>query len=369
MLHMEHKLLEQRLKKIFEYAKDVDALLIVEGDENSVDKTFFYITDPDGGIFESSALIVKPDNVKILTSQLEEEIARNTGMDVIVTKGLADLHKQIVENLKGLNSVGLNYSSLTLSQYRDLLRIVPDKEFVNISSSIEESRRLKDTEELGRIREAARIASEALEQVVPSIKEGITETELAANVAYQMMSLGASEPSFSTIVAFGKNSSMPHYSPGDAKLKKGDFVLIDYGARYKRYCSDVTRTFVYGRASPEQREVYETVLAAQKAGFSKIKENVNGKDVDLAARAVIDGTKYKGRFIHSLGHGVGMDVHDHPAFSPSFDLPIKENMVVTVEPGIYIPDFGGVRIEDDVIVKKDGCEIITTAPRELIELS
>jgi len=365
---MEHKLLEQRLKKIFEYAKDVDALLIMEGDENSVDKTFFYITDPDGGIFESSALIVRPDNVKILTGQLEEEIAKRTGMDVIVTKGMSDLHKQIVDNLKGLTSIGLNYSSLTLQQYRGLLRVIPDKEFVDISSSIEESRRLKDAEELNRIKGAAKIASEAIENVIPSIKEGMTETELASEMAYHMMRLGASEPSFSTIVAFGKNSSMPHYSPGNAKLKRGDFVLIDYGARYRRYCSDVTRTFVFGRATPEQKDVYETVLAAQKAGFSKIRENVNGKDVDMAARAVIDGSKYKGRFIHSLGHGVGMDVHDHPAFSPNFDIPIKENMVVTVEPGIYIPDFGGVRIEDDVIVKKDGCEIISTAPRELIEL-
>ncbi len=365
---MEKKLLEQRLKKIFEYAKDVDALLIMQGDENSVDKTFFYITDPDGGIFESSALIVKPDNVKILTSQLEEEIAKRTGMDVIVTKGMIDLKKQIVENLKGLNTIGLNYTSLTLEQYRDLLRIVPDKEFVNISSSIEESRRLKDTEELNRIREAAKIASEAIQNVIPRIKEGMTETELASEMVYQMMRLGASEPSFSTIVAFGKNASMPHYSPGNAKLKRGDFVLIDYGARYKRYCSDVTRTMVFGKATEEQKDVYNTVLAAQKAGFSKIKENVNGKDVDLAARTVIDESKYKGRFIHSLGHGVGMDVHDHPAFSPNFDIPIKENMVVTVEPGIYIPDFGGVRIEDDVIVKKDGCEIISTAPRDLIEL-
>ncbi|EQB72004.1 MAG: hypothetical protein AMDU1_APLC00014G0016 [Thermoplasmatales archaeon A-plasma] len=197
----------------------------------------------------------------------------------------------------------------------------------------------------------------------------MTESEVSALIAYEMMKLGASEPSFSTIVAFGENASMPHYSPGDRKLKKNDFVLIDFGARYRRYCSDITRTVVFGHASPDQREMYDVVFRAQDESMKTIKENVNGKDVDAVARKIIDSTKFKGRFIHSLGHGLGMDVHDHPALSSNYDFPLKANMVVTVEPGVYVPRVGGVRIEDDVIVKKDGFELITTAPRELMEIS
>ncbi|MCL4307178.1 MAG: Xaa-Pro peptidase family protein [Candidatus Thermoplasmatota archaeon] len=356
-------------KNVFGYARETDAILIIQGDENSVDKTFFYLTGVDGGLFEGSALIVKPDEVKIITSALEEETARKTGLEVIVANGKTEFEKTIKDNLGGLDSIGLNYSALTVSRYKDVLRIIPDKEFVDVSSSIMEARRMKSPEELSRIREAAKIGSEAFESTVTKLKEGMTESEVSALIAYEMMKLGASEPSFSTIVAFGENASMPHYSPGDRKLKKNDFVLIDFGARYRRYCSDITRTVVFGRASPDQREMYDVVFRAQDESMKTIKENVNGKDVDAVARKIIDSTKFKGRFIHSLGHGLGMDVHDHPALSSNYDFPLKANMVVTVEPGVYVPRVGGVRIEDDVIVKKDGFELITTAPRELMEIS
>ncbi len=355
--------------RIFDYARETDAILIIQGNENSVDKTFFYLTGVEGGLFEGSALVVKPDELKIITSALEEETARQTGLEVVVANGRADLENAIKGGLKDANVVGLNYSSLTLEQYKKLLRMIPDKEFIDVSSSIMESRIIKTPEELDKLREAAKIGSEAFEQILPKIKEGIKESELASELAYEMMKLGAEETSFSSIVAFGENASMPHYSPGQRKLKKNEFVLMDFGARYKRYCSDITRTVVYGKASEEMKEMYDVVLRAQTESMKLIKENVNGKDVDLAARKVIDESKFKGRFIHSLGHGVGMDVHDHPALASTYDFPLKENMVVTNEPGVYIPKVGGVRIEDDVIVKKDTCEVISTAPKDLIELS
>ncbi len=356
-------------KRIFDYARETDAILIVQGDENSVDKTFFYLTGVSGGLFEGSALIVKPDELKIITSALEEETARQTGLEVIVANGRGDFENAVKENLKNTNVVGLNYSSLTLEQYKRLLRVIPDKEFIDVSNSILESRRMKNPEELSRLRQAAKIGSEAFEKVIGKLHVGMTESEVASELAYEMMKLGASEPSFTSIVAFGENASMPHYAPGDRKLKKNEFVLMDFGARYKRYCSDITRTVVFGKATEEMKEMYDIVYKAQTESMNIIKENVNGRDVDLRARKVIDDSKFKGRFIHSLGHGLGMDVHDHPALASSFDFPLKENMVVTVEPGVYIPKVGGVRIEDDVIVKKDGFELITTAPRELIEVS
>ncbi len=353
---------------IFDYAREVDTILIINGGENEVDKTFFYLSEVTSGIFEGSALVIKPDSVKIITSALEEESARNSGLEVLIFGTRAEFMKILRDELKNVDTIGLNYSALTLRLYLDLLKMIPDKRFVDVSGSIQESRRFKQPAELNKLRESARIASEAFDAIIPRIREGITETELSSELVYQMMKLGANGPSFDTIIAFGANSSMPHYSPGNKKLKKNEFVLMDFGAIHQRYCSDITRTVVFGRASEEQREIYETVKMAQQQSMNIIKENVNGKDVDKVAREVIDSTKFKGRFIHSLGHGIGLDVHDHPALAPSYDFPLKANMVITNEPGIYIPKVGGVRIEDDVIVRKDGHEIITTAPRDLMEV-
>ncbi len=353
---------------IFDYAREVDTILVINGAENEIDKTFFYLSETRSGIFENSALVVKPNSLKIITSQLEEESARSTGLEVETFQNRADYMNKLREDLKDVDTVGLNYSSLTVRLYLDLLKVIPEKRFIDVSGSIQESRRFKQSPELKKLREAAKIASEAFDRIVPRIKEGITENGLASQLVYEMMNLGATAPSFETIIAFGANSSMPHYSPGNRKLKKNEFVLMDFGALYERYCSDMTRTVVFGKASEEQREMYETVRTAQDAAMKTIRENVNGKDVDKTARDVIDATRFKGRFIHSLGHGLGMDVHDHPALSPQYDFPLKENMVITNEPGVYVPKIGGVRIEDDVIVKKEGCEVITTAPRDLMEV-
>ncbi|MCL4332771.1 MAG: aminopeptidase P family protein [Candidatus Thermoplasmatota archaeon] len=353
---------------IFDYAREVDTILILNGGENEIDKSFFYLSEASSGIFEGSALIVKPDSLKMITTQLEEESARSTGLEVRTFNGRTDFTSILREELKDVDTIGLNYSSLTLRQYLELLKLIPDKRFVDVSGSIQESRRFKQPEEIKRLREATKITSEAFDAILPHIKEGIRETELASELVYQMMKLGAKGPSFDSIIAFGANSSMPHYSPGPRKLKKNEFVLMDFGALYERYCADMTRTVVFGRASDEQKEMYQIVRDAQDAAMKVIRENVNGKDVDKAARDVIDSSRYKGRFIHSLGHGIGMEVHDHGALSPSYDFPLKENMTITNEPGVYVSKVGGVRIEDDVIVKKDGCEVITTASRDLIEV-
>ncbi len=356
-------------KNLFNFAREAEVILIMNGGENSLDKTFRYITQSNGGLFENSFIIATPEKATIYTSILEEETARNTGLDVKIFHGRREFEDLMKSALANSNTVGLNYSSLSLENYKTLLRIIPDKEFVDVSVSILESRKIKDSSEIKNLREAAKIASESIERVYSSLKEGMTEKEVAALVVYEMMRNGADGPSFSTIVAFGENSSQPHYSPGNRKLKKGDVVLIDYGALYNGYCSDVTRTAAFGKASDEAREVYSIVYRAQQEAMKLIRENVNGKDVDLKARNIIDSTKYKDTFIHSLGHGIGLDVHDHTALSPNIDFPLKENMAVTDEPGIYLPGKFGVRIEDDVIVKKDGFELISGgAPEEIREI-
>jgi Xaa-Pro dipeptidase len=354
-------------KRIFDYVRNVDSILIMNGGENQVDKTFFYLTAAKSGIFEGSILHVKPEKVTIITSALEEEAARETGLEVLVYNNGTE-RNDIVKNIfKNDVNVGLNYSALTLDLYKQLMKLIPDKEFIDVSQSIDEARKIKEESELKNIREAAKIASDSFEDFTKTLREGMTESELAANIVYAMMKNGASGESFKTIVAFGQNSAIPHYSPGKAKLKKNDFVLMDYGALYNRYCSDTTRTVVFGKADEKQKDVYETVKLAQAESKKALKAMANGKDIDRIARDIID-EKYPGRFIHSLGHGVGLDVHDHPALSPTLDFILKQNMVVTDEPGIYIPGFGGVRIEDDIIIKKNGHEEITSAPRDLLEL-
>ncbi len=355
-------------KGIFDYARETDTILILTGSEPAIDKNFFYLSGIESGVFEGSLLIVTPDSTQVITGALEEETARASGHEVIVFHNKAEKEEIIRRSLKNSDVVGLNYSAMTLSMYTNLLRIVPEKAFVDVSPAILEARRFKTPEELSRIREAGKIASEVFDMVLEKIHEGMTENEVASELVHEMMKLGATGPSFETIVAFGANASMPHYTPGKTKLKPGDLVLMDYGALYKRYCSDITRTVVLGRASEQQKNMHSVVLEAQKKGMEAIRENVNGKDVDMAARSVIDASEFKGRFIHSLGHGLGMDVHDHPALSSNLDFPLKSSMVVTVEPGVYIPKVGGLRIEDDVVVKKDGYELLTNAPRDLVEL-
>ncbi len=357
------------LKDVFNFARESEAILIINGGEGSIDRTFQYITKSQGGIFEGSFIITTPEKSTIFTSILEEETARTTGLDVKIFKSRKNYEDMLKDGLKDYNTVGLNYSSLTLESYKNLLRVIPDKDFVDVSISLHEARIIKDASEIKLLKEAAKIASDSLEPVYGKLKTGMREKEVAALVVYEMMRNGADGPSFSTIVAFGENASQPHYSPGDRKLKTGDCVLIDYGALYDGYCSDVTRTVSFGKASEELKDVYSTVYEAQSESMKLIRSGANGKDVDIKARSIIDATKYKGRFIHSLGHGIGLEVHDHPALSSNLDFPLKAGMAITNEPGIYLPGILGVRIEDDVIVKENGYEIISHgATKELREL-
>ncbi|MGC8645029.1 MAG: M24 family metallopeptidase [Thermoplasmata archaeon] len=355
------------VEKLFDLNQNVEGILIYNRDQSCTDPSFFYFTQlTNGGLFEGSYVFLTRRELTVITSQLEEETARGEAIDVQVFSSLKERDEILKRITGGVNFIGINYSGLSHRDFVQLKEKLPDKEFVDVGDSIASLRQVKSERELGRIREAARIASEVGDRIPEMLKEGMTENELAAKVNFEMMKSGASAPSFDTIAAFGPDSSEPHFSGGNRKLKKGDVVLVDFGARYQRYCSDMTRTFFFGKPDEEMREVYNTVLDAQKKGIESIRAGKNGKDVDAAARAVIDSSKFKGRFIHSLGHGIGLEVHDHPALGPTTDFFLKENMAVTVEPGIYLPKKGGVRIEDDVIVTSTGCQVITSTPRELL---
>ena len=253
----------------------------------------------------------------------------------------------------------------TFNALRESVRGV---EWKVVGSEIARLREIKDEDELALIRQACRITGEAFERILPHIKEGVTEKELALRLDFDMMSHGASKPSFSTIVAAGANGSLPHAVPGEYRLRRGDMITMDFGARYGNYCADMTRTVALGQPSDEMKKVYGIVLDAQKMAQDAVAVRKVGREIDAIARNYIYSHGYEGRFGHGLGHSVGIDIHEDPRFNQVSTAVLKAGQVMTVEPGIYPPGVGGVRIENSVVVREGGCEVLTFPDRELIIL-
>ncbi|MBI2005236.1 MAG: aminopeptidase P family protein, partial [Candidatus Aenigmarchaeota archaeon] len=319
------------------------------------------------GAFEGCYAIGKDGKGYMLTSELEEPIARKeTELEIIVFRTKEERESHLKELLSDVNTLGVNSDNISYKQYADISKFTKAK-ITDISEAFSEARSIKDKEEIKSISKACKISSKVANQIKGFIKTGISEKQLSGKISTLLLENGATNLSFPTIVAFDKNSSRPHHFPTDKKLKRNEFVLTDFGAEFNRYTSDISRTFVFGNASQKMKEIYETVLDAQLQAIDMIKDGVNGKDVDKLARSMID-KKFKGRFIHSLGHEVGLSVHDGNRLSSQVDFILKENMTVTVEPGVYITEIGGVRIEDTVLVTKNKVRILTDAPTELIEI-
>ena len=229
-------------------------------------------------------------------------------------------------------------------------------------------RSVKDEEELDALVAAQRIAEKALGVILEEIRPGVTEREIAARLQYLMLHFGAENMSFDPIVVSGPNGSLPHGVPGERAIRGGEFVTMDFGCIYHGYCSDMTRTVAVGFATEEMQKVYQTVLSAQRAGIAAARAGVTGREVDGAARAVIEAAGYGDYFGHSFGHGVGVEIHESPNASPSNDRPLPAGAVISAEPGIYLPGKLGVRIEDVILLTEEGCQNITKAPKELLVL-
>ncbi len=361
-----------RVKKIFRNVGDhVDLIVFLNSTEPHIDMSFFYATGLTDGMFEGCGAWLHPDgSAEITTSVLEEEAAKKSGLPLHLFEHRDEPNKLMRRLLRGHRRIGINARELTYDAFTQLRKLAPKgAKFVDVSKAVNAARVVKEDKELELIQSACDIASKSFNEILPYIEPGVVESAVASELVYRMQKNGAMGPSFRTIVGSGPNGAEPHYTAGPRKIRKGDLIVIDFGALYHMYCSDVTRTVVVGRVTPEQRLMYETVARAQRAAFRKMKVGANGKAVDAAARSLIDRTKYKGRFIHGLGHSIGLAVHDPGAglFSTS-ETVLRPNMVLTNEPGIYIPGFGGVRIEDDVLITKSGPRYMSTAPRELIEL-
>lgn len=351
-----------------------DALVLANATDPHLDRSFFYLFDVPSGLFEGSYAIALPDgHLHVFSSPLEEESAlqaakRDPSVDVHVPKSRAERDQFLTKIVAKDAKVALNYRELTYETFLGIQKPLGGATFLDASEAVRKTRMVKDKHELERLHRAAEIASAVGREIPSVLKTGVTELEVAAEIEYRMNRHGASGPSFTTIVAFDVKGAEPHYAPQDRKLSPGSSIVCDFGAYYRRYASDITRSFRFGPTDPELKKVHETVEAAQRAALDKIRPGVPAKEVHNAAAAVIDATPWKGRFTHGLGHSVGLAVHDGFSMNHLVEEPLVEGMVITVEPGIYLPGKGGVRIEDDVVVTHDGYRFLTTTPRSYLEV-
>ncbi len=259
-------------------------------------------------------------------------------------------------------------SAAALEGFRDLLTGVDVPVDCRVDDALEQMRSVKTEYELSRIRAAQEMTDQTFSYILERIEAGRTERAVGLDMEFYMRRLGSEGVSFDFIVVSGKNSSLPHGVPTDKPIERGDFVTMDFGAVVDGYRSDMTRTVAVGAVSEEQRRVYDTVLAAQQAAIGVIRAGAVCQDIDRVARDLIDGAGYAGCFGHSLGHSVGIEIHENPSFSPRCDTVLQEGVVMTVEPGIYLENRFGVRIEDMVVATADGCIDLTVSRRDLIVL-
>ena len=281
-------------------------------------------------------------------------------------RGHLDLAAQVMES-EGLRLVGFESDRVSVERLERWQKTLPCT-LISAPDLLNKLRASKDSDELTLMRRSQAITDQAFANLLNFIRPGLTEREVAARLVYELMSLGGSKPSFDPIVAAGPSGSMPHAVPGDRVIERGMFVTLDFGCIYEGYCSDMTRTIAVGTPTDEMASVYQTVLDAQLAGLSAARAGVPGKQVDAAARNLIEQAGYGAYFGHSLGHSLGLEIHESPNFSPSEETVMPVGAVVSCEPGIYLPGRFGVRIEDVVILREDGCENLTGSPKELLIL-
>ena len=313
--------------------------------------------------------VVSKAGCRYFTDSRYIESAQNgiQGFDVIMVDRANPYAKVLNEAIAdfGITALGYEEAYLTVAELRTYEEKLNAK-LVPFHNTIYDLRAVKEEWELELMRKAQEITDDAFSEVLGKIHTGMTEKQLQAELIYCLLKNGADGLSFDPIVVSGPNTSLPHGVAGDREIQDGDFITLDFGAVYKGYCADMTRTVAVSYVTDEMEKVYMTVLAAQQAGIAVSRAGVLGKDVDAAARKVIEDAGYGEYFGHGYGHSLGMEVHESPSPNPSGERPMLENMIASAEPGIYLPGKFGVRIEDVIIFKEDGCEDITNSPKYLI---
>ena len=315
------------------------------------------------------ALLLLHDRTIFFTDRRYEQHAADRVQDAELVMAPGDLIGAVATVLGPLDEgLGFEPDGLSWGDGQRLRVSLRGRPVLPAPPLVEELREVKDDTEIACMAEAARLGSETLDQLLGSLRPGVTEREVAVELELGMRRRGAEAIAFDSIVAFGEQSAEPHHHPGDRALRSGDLIKLDFGARVDGYCSDMTRTVVLGRASERQREVYDLVRDAQAAGLAALRAGVSGAAIDRASRDVITRAGLGDAFSHPAGHGVGLEVHEAPRVRVGSNGRISTGTPVTVEPGVYLPGFGGVRIEDLAVVRPDGHQLLTTATKELLEL-
>lgn len=311
-------------------------------------------------------ILITNDKDYFFTDMRYLEEAKNAiGDRFEVLLGGVEEIKGIVDDL-GVKALGVE-ENVSYGEYRSLEELFKGVEFVAVDEAFSKIRAIKTEREISLIKTAQSVTETAFNEILPFIKEGVTEIEIAARLEYIMLKNGC-ELAFDSIVAFGENGSKPHAHRSERKLRRGEFVTMDFGAKYKGYCSDMTRTVALGAVDERKARAYNAVLEANKLAEKAIKIGEKCCDIDAVARNYLGKFGLDKYFSHSLGHSVGVDIHEMPAFSPRCDEVLKEGMIITVEPGVYLEGDFGLRIEDMALVTKNGAEILTHADKNLIVL-
>lgn len=317
---------------------------------------------------EGAMLITDERHILVTDFRYVEQVQEECpGIELVERKrGLIKTLSNLVKRLR-LRVLGFEAETLTFSQYSELRAALGRKKMVGTKGIVERMREIKDDEELGKIRESLEIAEDAFQLLKKNVRPGMTEKQVANDLELAIKEKGADGPSFKIIVAAGERSSLPHAPLTERKIAKSDMILIDWGASRRAYNSDLTRVLFLNRIGAQARRIYNIVLDAQKKAIDTIKEGISAREADLAARSYIEKRGYGSNFGHGLGHGIGLEVHESPRLNRTNKKVLKKGMVVTVEPGIYVPHWGGIRIEDMVLVKEEGCEVLSRTPKGLDE--
>jgi Xaa-Pro aminopeptidase len=323
------------------------------------------------GFSGASALLIPKNGesmVYVYGVNYEQAKAELKGFVVDLVERGENLMAKISKQAAALGIKRLAVDALNVEVWRVLSKFLGGEKMLEVNNScLQELRKVKDENEVELMRKAAELTSEGMRVAYETVATGMREYEVAAEIEYAMRKQGSSGTAFETIVAAGVCSAFPHGSCSDKEIREGDLVVVDVGATYKFYRSDMTRTFVAGKSSEKQKKLYEVVRTAQAKAFEAVKPNVKAKDVDATARTAIANAGYGEYFVHSLGHGVGLEVHEPPTLSPDSKDVLAVGNVVTVEPGIYLVGYGGIRIEDTVLVQRNGAKKLTNGTYALGE--
>lgn len=339
--------------------RNIDAFIVVQPEN------ILYLSGFTSG--DEARLVITPTAQYLVTDSRFWEQAQMEAPDCVLVKETSPSFNSMFSLIDGAAHTAVESHYITYEDYLDIRNRL-GRDLIPVNRLAEDLRMVKDEDELKSLRDSAHISDEVFREVTAFIKPGLTECQVASYIAYQLREKGCAKESFETIAVAGPNAALPHGKPGSRLLAAGDMLTMDFGGFYQNYAGDMTRTVFVGSVSADSRDKYMRVLEAQQLGVSQVKAGMRCCDVDRVVRDCLAQYGLDGYFGHGLGHGVGLEIHEAPRLSPFCDTVLQENMVVTVEPGIYIPGWGGIRIEDTVIVKNGGCEVITHSDKSLLTL-